>query len=576
MEEKNDGGIKDFNEKSLLAPHRLTIAEARERLIDSLKVIKAHYPAFQKACSDGLEVFKNEGVKAFESRSYPVIKAEADALRVHVDAVKALPALLGFSEPEMKAKLDPFLRQIAEEAKVDKVLISFRTGFYYDFSYTSGFTDEEIMNFRLQNDEIFDVISNSGIQMSPEKIAKGMNALRSAGMVSALDVSTDAKWLIKIEDSYISIVIGRSAQGVSLNGELTDNDRKALATKLNAFVRNGQAPWYGVRKFLDDNQYKTFDDFMYFLRHNSGIGPLKEHILPIIYNNIPELLKGSPAQDGRIQQRDDHIIGNMVEVLKQTQLLGNVETFLQLLEKGAEFKSWDISGEVHQRVASFKGMAEDKKLKLDISGLTNEALIVPACDLNWLDVVVDNLLQNAIKYTSAGAVKVRLSKKMMHAEDPDLEQAFAVLEVEDTGIGVPADERVAVLERGYRATNAIAAKIKGTGIGLDAVSTILRLMQGDITVEPGENGIGSKFIVRLPLVQDPSQDQAEVPLPGGIDLNPAQLDLKTQNSGGEIAFNLDPTLLARLQNASGISPVIVSVRPLDSISAFMGIQKPVK
>ena len=60
---------------------------------------------------------------------------------------------------------------------------------------------------------------------------------------------------------------------------------------------------------------------------------------------------------------------------------------------------------------------------------------------------------------------------------------------------------------------------------------------------------------------------------GGIDLNPAKLDLKTRNSGGEIAFNLDPAMLARLQKASGISPVIVSVRPLESLSAFMGIQK---
>ena len=61
---------------------------------------------------------------------------------------------------------------------------------------------------------------------------------------------------------------------------------------------------------------------------------------------------------------------------------------------------------------------------------------------------------------------------------------------------------------------------------------------------------------------------------GGIDLNPAQLDIKTQNPGGEIAFNLEPTMLARLQKASGISPVIVSVRPLENLSAFMGIQKP--
>ncbi len=61
---------------------------------------------------------------------------------------------------------------------------------------------------------------------------------------------------------------------------------------------------------------------------------------------------------------------------------------------------------------------------------------------------------------------------------------------------------------------------------------------------------------------------------GGIDLDPAKIDLSTKNSGGEIAFNLDPAMLARMQHASGISPVIVSVHPMESLSAFLGIVKP--
>ena len=783
------------------ATHRLTIAEARERLFDSLKAIKSLYPAFQKACSDGLEVFKKEGAEAFESRSYPVIKAEAEALRVHVDAVRGVPALLGFSEPEMKAKLDPFLRQIAEEAKVDKVLISFENGFYYNFSYARGFTDEEIVNYRLQKDEISNVISDPGIQMNQEMKARGMNALRSAGMASGLKVSTDEKWLVKVDDAYISIVIGRSAQGVSMKGELTENDRNALAAKLNAFVINGPAPWSGIRKFLDNNEYKAFDDFMYFLRHNSGIDTLWGRIFPVIYKNIPELLNRTRDRfEGNLPWHDE-FLQNLERLSEGQRVPDTVATFLELLEVGTELKSRDITPYIHQRVASFKGMAEARKLVF-ISELSNEGAVVPACDLNLLGGVVDNLIQNAINFTLAGTVTVRFGKKMMKPEDPKNEQGSAVLEVEDTGIGVPADERQKIFVRGYRAKN--TAGIFGTGIGLDAVSTIVRSMGGDIRVEPGESGKGSKFIVRLPLVQDPSQARAAgtdrapdallelkksekvlnklnssimiaiggvsgagkttlikyilekypdyftglvmtttrppkneddasgmlelisesefasreqagdmyfvtthygyrygyyrrnleralktgkmlvcimdeevklvrslfphahvkrisiVPMmdifqgdklkkveavmrerlqqrdpdmakkdverrsritqemvnilraadiifvndlsvdshrmfeemdlfftsslsrnhvpenSGGIDLNPAKFDLEARNSDSGIAFNLDPTMLARLQNASGVSPVIISVRPLESLSGFFGVQKPVK
>ncbi len=61
---------------------------------------------------------------------------------------------------------------------------------------------------------------------------------------------------------------------------------------------------------------------------------------------------------------------------------------------------------------------------------------------------------------------------------------------------------------------------------------------------------------------------------GGIDLNSLKIDTAMKNSDGSIAFNLDPAMLARMQNASGISPVIVSVQPLGSLSEFLGIVKP--
>ncbi len=63
-------------------------------------------------------------------------------------------------------------------------------------------------------------------------------------------------------------------------------------------------------------------------------------------------------------------------------------------------------------------------------------------------------------------------------------------------------------------------------------------------------------------------------LKGGIDLTPANMDLQTQNAGGAIKFNLDPAMLAQLQNAKGFVPVIINIQPVADLPRFLGINSP--
>jgi hypothetical protein len=58
---------------------------------------------------------------------------------------------------------------------------------------------------------------------------------------------------------------------------------------------------------------------------------------------------------------------------------------------------------------------------------------------------------------------------------------------------------------------------------------------------------------------------------GGIDFNPEKIAFKTQNIGEAINFTIDPAMLQRMQNASGVTPVIISVQPLDNFSKFLGV-----
>ncbi|MBF0570566.1 MAG: hypothetical protein HQL12_01720 [Candidatus Omnitrophica bacterium] len=58
---------------------------------------------------------------------------------------------------------------------------------------------------------------------------------------------------------------------------------------------------------------------------------------------------------------------------------------------------------------------------------------------------------------------------------------------------------------------------------------------------------------------------------GGIDLTPANMNLQTQNNGGPIKFRIDQAMLRRLQSAPGFTPVIINIRPILDLSAFLGI-----
>ena len=109
-----------------------------------------------------------------------------------------------------------------------------------------------------------------------------------------------------------------------------------------------------------------------------------------------------------------------------------------------------------------------------------------------LEQVLQNLLQNAIKYSPAGGIiTVRL------AQHNDM----ARVSISDEGIGVPADAMPRLFQRFYRADNADPRHISGMGVGLYVVREILQLHGGHVEVESVE-GSGSTFTVVLPLLAD--------------------------------------------------------------------------
>ena len=119
-------------------------------------------------------------------------------------------------------------------------------------------------------------------------------------------------------------------------------------------------------------------------------------------------------------------------------------------------------------------------------------------DGTYLDLIINNLLSNAFKYTEEGeSISVKLYR----------ENKYIVLQVIDTGVGIPDDKQQKIFERFYQMENGH----EGSGIGLSLVQRLVELHHGQITLV-SEVGKGSTFSIYIP--QDKSAYSTEELLGG--------------------------------------------------------------
>jgi two-component system phosphate regulon sensor histidine kinase PhoR len=112
-------------------------------------------------------------------------------------------------------------------------------------------------------------------------------------------------------------------------------------------------------------------------------------------------------------------------------------------------------------------------------------------DEETLYMIFKNLIENAIKFTPSGTVSVNAS----------LEGQWVSVSISDEGIGIPPEGMPNLFSRFYRAQTAVEMGIAGTGLGLYMVKEGLDYCGGTIEVN-SEIGIGTTFLVRVPLAQD--------------------------------------------------------------------------
>ena len=167
---------------------------------------------------------------------------------------------------------------------------------------------------------------------------------------------------------------------------------------------------------------------------------------------------------------------------------------LSRLEDPAHFSnaSVDVGAATEKAVEDLRRLAEDRDIGLE-SEVTPDVIV--RGDEQQIGLLVRNLVDNAIRYTPAeGKVHVRL---FPHGRD-------AVLEVEDTGAGIPLNAQSRVFERFFRVDEDRARGSGGTGLGLSIVKHVAEMHGGHVSLQ-SELGEGSTFRVRLPAIDGETQ-----------------------------------------------------------------------
>ena len=147
----------------------------------------------------------------------------------------------------------------------------------------------------------------------------------------------------------------------------------------------------------------------------------------------------------------------------------------------------DLNELINQIIPTFKHKLEEKNLKIEVICEPDFPKIY--ADAFRLEQVFINLVDNAIKYSEKGTIRIELSRK-----DEDTVKII----VSDEGIGIPLEHQDRIFERFYTVDKSHSRRQGGTGLGLSIVKHIILLHDGNIQVS-SEPGKGTKFIIHLPI-----------------------------------------------------------------------------
>lgn len=198
------------------------------------------------------------------------------------------------------------------------------------------------------------------------------------------------------------------------------------------------------------------------------------------------------TQNGGLNEAERDTLGSMLEEVERLTHIVEGLVALSRLDAGdakTEWVQFDLAELATTTADQMNLLAEDKGISVQCN--SNQSVLVEG-DRARLKQVVVNLLDNAIKYTSrGGSIQLSVTRQNGHA----------ILDVTDSGIGIPAEAVPHVFDRFFRVDKARSRDEGGAGLGLSIVKSICTAHGAEVQVESAP-GKGSRFRIKLPLAHE--------------------------------------------------------------------------
>jgi len=277
---------------------------------------------------------------------------------------------------------------------------------------------------------------------------------------------------------------------------IADSGGQAVVVETNRDITRRKRVEADLRRRTDDliEADRRRNEFLGLLAHE-----LRNPLASL--RNSVEILK-SPGTDPAVTASTRDIIDRQVH--KMARLINDLLDVARVTRNhiNLQRESLDLATFARRAVEAAQKRGGPHGPALDLSAPEGEVLVL--ADPIRLEQILDNLLDNACKFTPEGGhIRVRVA-----VEGSGDTAAQAVLRVHDDGIGIEPRMAGRIFDLFVQADSSTRRAVEGLGIGLSLVRSLVELHGGGVEVQSRGLGLGSEFIVRLPLASAPAAAHA--------------------------------------------------------------------
>ena len=262
--------------------------------------------------------------------------------------------------------------------------------------------------------------------------------------------------------------IGTSRLGERLPVPSTHDEMEQLALSLNRMIKRLEDALSQNRRFSADVSHELRTPLT-IMRGELEQVLLESTLQPAVRDSVASTLEE---------------IDRMSKIVESLLAIARLDSGMDAIDP----KPVDVSTLCRWVMEQLRLLADEKKITMTVQTTPMIVLI----DIAHMKRVLVNLLDNAIKYTSPGG-NIKLISFVL--------EKMAIIEVSDTGVGIPPAELPHVFDRFFRADKVRSRASGGTGLGLSIVKAICNAHGGSVTLR-SEEGVGTVARIELPLAHE--------------------------------------------------------------------------